>query len=125
DLTVVVERVRGRTVTAIEYNGDILAAGDADRLLAQLHRVLAAASADPDAEVEDLPLSDDVSVADGGPSTVERPVHTRVEERAAAHPAKAAVVLGDRSVAYGELNAAANRLARALRRAGVGPEVAV
>ncbi|HVO26648.1 MAG TPA: AMP-binding protein [Candidatus Margulisiibacteriota bacterium] len=39
---------------------------------------------------------------------------------AAAFPAKAAVVVGEKVLAYGALNARVNRLARALRRAGVG-----
>ncbi|GAA3093427.1 non-ribosomal peptide synthetase [Streptosporangium carneum] len=44
------------------------------------------------------------------------------EARAAEHPHRAAVSSGDRVLSYAELNARANRLARALVRRGVGPE---
>ncbi|CAL9399375.1 amino acid adenylation domain-containing protein [Streptomyces sp. enrichment culture] len=43
------------------------------------------------------------------------------EARAAAAPGAVAVVCGDRSVSYGELNASANRLARRLVAGGAGP----
>ncbi|MFJ1701780.1 amino acid adenylation domain-containing protein, partial [Streptomyces sp. NPDC088252] len=56
------------------------------------------------------------------PST---PVHELVEARAAAQPHRVAVVAGERSLTYGELDARADRLARHLRRLGVGPEVFV
>ncbi|CAM2068743.1 Amino acid adenylation domain-containing protein [Sulfidibacter corallicola] len=42
------------------------------------------------------------------------------EARAAAHPDRPALQIGDRVLRYGELNAAANRLAHLLRGAGVG-----
>ncbi|MGE0296504.1 MAG: amino acid adenylation domain-containing protein [Pseudonocardia sp.] len=45
-----------------------------------------------------------------------------IEARAAAAPGSVAVVCDDVALTYGELNAQANRLARALRRRGIGPE---
>lgn len=47
------------------------------------------------------------------------------EEMAAAHPESVAVVFGDKSLTYAELNARANRLARRLRALGVRDEVMV
>ena len=47
------------------------------------------------------------------------------EMQAERDPGAPAVLLGDRVMAYGELNARANQLARSLRRLGVGPETRV
>nr|WP_239072416.1 non-ribosomal peptide synthetase [Streptomyces bauhiniae] len=52
-------------------------------------------------------------------------MHTAFEERAAAAPGAPAVVHEARTWTYGEVNAAANRLAHRLREAGVGPDVRV
>ena len=49
-------------------------------------------------------------------------VHELFEERVEAHPDRVAAVCGDRTVTYGELNARANRLARALLARGLGRE---
>ena len=52
-------------------------------------------------------------------------LHQIIEAEAAAHPDTVAVVLGETSLTYGELNRRAGRLARRLRELGVGPEVLV
>ena len=52
-------------------------------------------------------------------------VHELFQEQAARSPQSTAVVLGDASLSYGELNSRANRLARHLRALGVGPESVV
>ena len=49
-------------------------------------------------------------------------VVAQIEARAAQAPSSVALVWGDTSVSYGELNARANRLARRLRRWGIGPD---
>jgi amino acid adenylation domain-containing protein len=49
-------------------------------------------------------------------------VHELFEQRADAHPDRVAAVCGDRSVTYGQLNARANRLARALLTRGLRRE---
>ncbi|MEU8197134.1 amino acid adenylation domain-containing protein [Microbispora amethystogenes] len=48
-------------------------------------------------------------------------LHTLIERRAAAEPARTALVCGDVALTYGELNTRANRLGRRLRAAGAGP----
>jgi amino acid adenylation domain-containing protein len=53
------------------------------------------------------------------------PAHRRLEAAAAAAPGAPAAVFAGRALPYGELNARANRLARVLRRRGVGPDVRV
>ncbi|MGW2872723.1 amino acid adenylation domain-containing protein [Kitasatospora sp. NPDC001225] len=53
-------------------------------------------------------------------AAVEVPVHALFEARAAREPGAVALVSGERAVGYGELNAAANRLARHLAGLGIG-----
>ncbi|HSK75058.1 MAG TPA: amino acid adenylation domain-containing protein, partial [Thermoanaerobaculia bacterium] len=50
-----------------------------------------------------------------------RPLHSFFEEQAALHPERTAVVCGDRSLTYGELERLANRTARLLLARGVEP----
>ncbi|MEV7189225.1 amino acid adenylation domain-containing protein [Kitasatospora sp. NPDC093102] len=53
-------------------------------------------------------------------AAVEVPVHALFEAQAARDPQAVALVSGERAVGYGELNAAANRLARHLAGLGIG-----
>ncbi|MFJ9442403.1 amino acid adenylation domain-containing protein [Kitasatospora sp. NPDC101235] len=53
-------------------------------------------------------------------AAVEVPVHALFEAQAARDPQAVALVCGERAVGYGELNAAANRLARHLAGLGIG-----
>jgi amino acid adenylation domain-containing protein len=52
-------------------------------------------------------------------------VHELFAQHARSAPERTAVIDGERSLTYGELDASTNRLARRLRAAGVGPDVAV
>jgi amino acid adenylation domain-containing protein len=55
----------------------------------------------------------------------ERYLHERFERQAAHGPERVALVCGSRELSYGELAQRSERLARTLRRLGVGPEVRV
>jgi amino acid adenylation domain-containing protein len=55
----------------------------------------------------------------------DRCLHELIEARAARDPDAIAVLCGNEVVTYGALNARANRLARALRSRGIGPDVVV
>ncbi|WP_437589100.1 non-ribosomal peptide synthase/polyketide synthase [Sorangium sp. So ce1000] len=55
----------------------------------------------------------------------ERHVHELFEAQAARTPDAVAVIFGERRLSYRELNARANRVAHALRKRGVGPDVLV
>ena len=102
----------------------------AEQLNTQLLRVLDQLAGDPQTTLEAVTLrgaEDDAWLA----SVTAEPVafddtvrvHEVFERTAAAHPARIAVV--DTGTTYGELNRAANRLARSLRIRGVGPDVIV
>ena len=60
-------------------------------------------------------------VASGPPGCA----HERFEEAARCHPERTALVCEETRLRYADLDALANRIARRLRRSGVGPEVAV
>ncbi|HVR99644.1 MAG TPA: non-ribosomal peptide synthase/polyketide synthase, partial [Thermoanaerobaculia bacterium] len=119
---------------SLQYNLDLFDETTAARMLGQLERLLDGATAEPDRPVSELPL---VSVAER---------HQLVHEWNGAPPERALglclqdlldrqrdlapdalAVLGEDGthLTYGELHARADRLARRLRRLGVGPDVPV
>jgi tyrocidine synthetase-3 len=55
----------------------------------------------------------------------DKTIHQIFEERVKQNPDATALIFGDRSMSYGELNDKANRLARTLRKNGAGPDKAV
>ena len=55
----------------------------------------------------------------------DKTIHQLFEEQAARHPDDPALVLGDETMTYGQLNEKANRLARRLRAEGVVPDAVV
>jgi amino acid adenylation domain-containing protein len=102
------------------------------RIVSHLSRLLERAAADPQLCVGAI----DMATPDEGRLFAEsaavfrslpqdRLVHELFEEEARRSPDRTAIVAGDGSATYGELNVRANRLAHALRRQGVGPEVLV
>ncbi|WP_020619592.1 non-ribosomal peptide synthetase [Paenibacillus daejeonensis] len=56
------------------------------------------------------------------PDTDRRTVHSLLEEQALYRPDQQALICGDRSLTYRQLNEQANRLAHLLRSQGVGPD---
>jgi hypothetical protein len=94
-------------------------------------RVLAEMVADPAAAHRWVSLlgADERALVESWNSTVAEvpsvPVHRLVEDRVAVAPDAVAVVSGETSLTYAELNVRANRLARRLRDLGVGVDTAV
>ncbi|MEU7898409.1 amino acid adenylation domain-containing protein [Nonomuraea sp. NPDC049152] len=124
----------GRLHTRLEYAKDLFDPETIERFDDQLRTLVEAAVADPDQAVKALPLltSEErervLALGEGG--ELERPESTLsalVEAQAAATPDAPAVVFGDTTLTYAELNARANRLARWLRKIRVerGHPVAV
>ncbi|HYW07111.1 MAG TPA: amino acid adenylation domain-containing protein, partial [Longimicrobium sp.] len=116
----------------LEYATDLWEEDGARRIAALFIRLLDAAVAEPDAALTALGGTtdgerDELLALGAGPApeAVAVPVHERVAARARAHPDATAVRAGDVMLSYGELDAAANRLAHHLRALGVGPESVV
>jgi amino acid adenylation domain-containing protein/non-ribosomal peptide synthase protein (TIGR01720 family) len=99
----------------------------------QLLALAAAAARRPETAAGDLEILDESErrrlIDDVNAMAVDFPSPLRVHElfaaRAALHPERPAVVCEDETISYGRLDAEADRLARHLRRRGVGPDVPV
>ncbi|HEX3130822.1 MAG TPA: amino acid adenylation domain-containing protein [Thermoanaerobaculia bacterium] len=116
----------------IEHAADRFAPWTVDRLTGHLGNLLAAAVADPDAAVGDLPMLGEAErhqlLIDWNDRAVEVPrlsLHRLFEEQARLRPEAVAVDDGRRRLTYAELDARADRLAGRLRSLGIGPEVPV
>ena len=112
----------------LEYATDLFDAATAERMVERFRLLLAAAAADPDAPVADLPLLGEAERETllGWAASPERyPAETALallEAQAARTPEAAAVVHGGEALTYAELHARANRLAHHLRGLGIGVE---
>lgn len=127
---------RGATLgAALEYATDLFERGTAERLWRRFERFLRAALAAPDRPLADLPLLDEAEralVVRGFNATAlaydrDAFAHRRFAARAASSPEAIALEDGGRRVAYRELEARANRIARRLLHLGArrGERVAV
>jgi amino acid adenylation domain-containing protein len=94
-------------------------------------RTLAALAGDPGAPFESAALLSEeeraqlLAAGEGPAGTPSAAVHDLFAAQAEQAPDAVALAFGEQQVTYGALNAAANRLARHLRRLGVGPETLV
>ncbi|HEY1379606.1 MAG TPA: amino acid adenylation domain-containing protein, partial [Gemmataceae bacterium] len=132
DWNLLVEESGGGLDAALQYNTDLFDAATVERWMGHFRTLLEAAAADPDRHVAELPLltTDEraaVLAAGRGPA-VDRPavpLHRLVEDQVRRTPDAVAVSFDGRTLTYRDLNERANRLARHLRRHGVGPDVPV
>jgi amino acid adenylation domain-containing protein len=133
DITLHMHQLSQGLTASLEYNTDLFEPGTITRMLSHLERLFEEVVADPDRRLSAISLltadqrremlvewnrTDRVFPAD-------RCVHQLFESQAAHRPDAAAVEDGSECLTYGELNRRANRVARFLRRRGVGPEVRV
>jgi len=129
DLTLMAAEATEGLTASLQYNTDLFDEATAARLLSHLRHLLQAVAADPAAPVSTLPLLGEAerrhllyNFNDTALARDEAPAHMLFERLAAADPHAPAVDSDAARLTYGELNAAANRLARHLRGLGVGPE---
>ncbi|MET8091481.1 amino acid adenylation domain-containing protein [Micromonospora sp. NPDC005220] len=112
----------------LEYSTDLFDRATIETMCARLVRVLEAFTADPEQRIADIDvlvgderrLLDEFGHGPRGEADVLLP--GLLERQAALTPEAPALVEGDRTYSYAELNALANRLARRLIAAGAGPE---
>jgi amino acid adenylation domain-containing protein len=113
----------------LEYSRDLFDRTTVARLAASWSQLVTAVASDPDRRLSELPLLGEAQrhqllvewnapVLSGEP----RCLHELFAAQALRRPEAEAVRFEGRSLSYGELEARANRLARRLRRLGVGPE---
>ncbi|MCK8679517.1 non-ribosomal peptide synthetase [Streptomyces lichenis] len=130
DLALIVEEGERELGLTFEYDPAVFRPGTVERVAARFRTLLAELTARPEAPVAELAwvpeeeLAELAGVWHGAPD--ERAARTTVtalfEERATRAPEAPAVETVDGTVlSYGELNAGANRLARALAARGAGP----
>jgi amino acid adenylation domain-containing protein len=133
DLTLHMHQASQGLTARLEYNTDLFEPGTIARMLGHLERLLEEAVANPDSRLSTIGLltgdqrrevlvewnrTDRALPADPC-------VHRLFERQAAQRPDAVAVEAGSERLTYGELNRRANRVARYLRRRGVGPEARV
>ncbi|PLC06711.1 non-ribosomal peptide synthetase [Variovorax sp. RO1] len=121
-----IEREDGSIRAAFRYAAELFEPATIARLAGHYHRVLAA---DPRQALGALALLDDAEhaqLAAWGVNTAghgeAEPVHHVIARRAVAHPDAQALVFGDETLSYAELERRANRLAHRLIARGVRPE---
>ncbi|MGW8391849.1 amino acid adenylation domain-containing protein [Pseudoduganella sp. HUAS MS19] len=119
---------------AISYGfpGQCFSAGQVQELAAQMRALLFGLSESPQrclADVAMLPPADTELLArwgEGGPAWPEtQPVQRLFEQQVRLQPQAIALLCGDETLSYAELNVRANRLAHHLLRLGVQPETRV
>jgi amino acid adenylation domain-containing protein len=133
DLTVGVLRAADGLRCSMEYAADLFDAGTIAAQGRRFAALLAAAGDSPDAPLS--VLFDTVDAEETARVLVEwnrterpapaGPIHRMVAEQAARTPAAVALAHDGGGMTYAALDAAANRLAHALRARGVGPEARV
>jgi amino acid adenylation domain-containing protein len=113
----------------LDYAVDLFDAATVARLLEHYAALLAGAAAAPELPLSRLPLLGEserhqmlVEWNDTASAFPRRALHKLFEEQAAARPDAVAVVWDGGALTYGELDRQAGRIARRLRRLGVGPE---
>nr|QEO74481.1 condensation domain-containing protein [uncultured bacterium] len=115
---------------SLEYNADLFERATAERIAAHYARLLEAAAADPGRRAGELPLLGEGErrqlLAQSRGQRADYPagahLHGLFEEQVRRTPDATALVFEGERLTYAELDGRADRLARRLRRTGVGPE---
>ncbi len=127
ELTVVDEP--GTLEAVLAYRGALFEAETAARMVGHLETVLEAMAAEPRRRLSELSLlrgAERAQVLEAwNPTAADLPqacVHELFAGQAARTPGAVAIVFGEETLTYAELDRAANRLAHLLRQRGVGPD---
>ncbi|MEA2691482.1 MAG: hypothetical protein QOJ16_869, partial [Acidobacteriota bacterium] len=131
DLNLVLAPAESGLTGTLTYRLDLFDRTTVDRLAGHFATLLAGAVDDPEALLPDLPIltgPERQALVEWNGTAVDYPeacLHELIAEQTRRSPEATAVVFADAVLTYGELDRRANRLARHLRRMGVGPEVVV
>jgi amino acid adenylation domain-containing protein len=130
DLKLALDEDGGGLAAFWEYATDLFAAATVRRLGEHFVNLLTGAVESPETRLAELPLLGvaelrQVLLTGSPPATDGRPVHERFAVWARRTPESPAVTCEGESLTFRELDERANRLARRLRRLGVGPETVV
>ncbi|MGH9928698.1 MAG: amino acid adenylation domain-containing protein, partial [Pyrinomonadaceae bacterium] len=133
DLTLTMMDEGGQLSGYLEYNTDLFQSETIARLLANFQTLLEGIAANPRRRLSELPLLTETErrtlLTEWNKPDVTFParlcIHHTFEKQAEALPDAVAVICGDRSATYRELNERANQLAHYLRDSGVGPGMLV
>ena len=138
DLTLMMAEAGEELYATFEYNTDLFDAATIKQLAQSFRILLDAVVANPAERISRLPLlREDLSRKDAKTQRKpfrnaaalgalaplrEKTIHQLFEAQADSTPESIAVVFGEQRLTYRELNERANRVARHLRKLGVGPE---
>jgi amino acid adenylation domain-containing protein len=130
DLTVEVFPRNGKLQAFFDYNTDLYDADTVSRLQKHYLAILEAVVANADVKISDIPLlsssEQEKLLFEWNRTEAPIPVnicfHQQFEKHASTTPDRVAVMAGDTSITYGELERRANQIASALRAKGAGPE---
>jgi amino acid adenylation domain-containing protein len=133
DLTLAVSRGERGLTSTLEHDAALFDPATANRLLGHWRTLIEGIAADPETRISALPLLTAAELeqilgawsGNATPYPREAGIHELFEAEARRAPDAVALEIGDERLTYGELDDRANRLARRLRRAGVGLETAV
>jgi amino acid adenylation domain-containing protein len=134
DLSLQVRDTGTELVLTLIHRTELYSADTAGRLLDHLCVLLEGAAGDPTTRLSRLPLLTkderrwilhELNGTRRAEPWPDRSLTGMVERQVAATPDRVAVIAGDATLTYRELDARANRLARYLRSAGIGQEAVV
>jgi amino acid adenylation domain-containing protein len=128
DLMLWTMETSGGLVAMLNYSSELFDAATMHRFMARFRTLIAEVVRSPQQKVNELQLipgSERALLRSIGDRPLEQPaacVHTLVERQAERTPRAVALMIGNRSVEYGELDDRATRLASELRSLGAGSQ---
>ncbi|HTG36439.1 MAG TPA: non-ribosomal peptide synthase/polyketide synthase [Thermoanaerobaculia bacterium] len=132
DFTLDAVEMSGKLVIALRFNPDLFEATTIERLAGHLQRLLETVVIHPERPIHEISLLSEgelQQLREWSATAVHYPgdllLHRLIEAQVDRDPEAVAVVAGEASLTYRELDRRANGLARRLRERGVGPEVPV